>query len=88
MQIALEDWKNGWFGVDVALAPHEIDRLIELLRLIKTNPEQHFHLSSDCAGSGGIGQITFLMEAENSPGNAALSGPALAPGTEVGGGGA
>lgn len=86
MRLGLDDWKNGWFGVDVALVPSEIDELIDLLRMLKEDPEQHFHLSSKYAGSGGVGQVTFFVETAIDE-SAVLSGPALHPGEEVGGGG-
>jgi hypothetical protein len=86
MRLGLDDWKNGWFGVDVALAPSEIDELIDRLRLLQEDPAQHFHLSSKYAGSGGVGQVTFSVETAMEE-SAVFSGPALHPGDEVGGGG-
>lgn len=86
MRLGLDDWKNGWFGVDVALHPSEIDELIELLRMLKEDPEQHFHLSSNYSGGGGVGQVTFFVESSLDE-SAVVSGPALLPGEEIGGGG-
>jgi len=83
MRMTLEDWKNGWVGVDLQLSVPEIEELIGLLRMIQSDADQHFHLSSDFAGEGGVGEITFSQNTEGQPGNCNLSGKALAPGTEI-----
>jgi hypothetical protein len=62
MHSKLEDWKNGWFGVELGFSKEEIDRLIERLRMIQNDPDQHFHLSSDYKGDGGIGDILICIQ--------------------------
>jgi len=57
MQARIEDWKNGWSGVQLGIHASEIDALIRSLIMIRDDPEQHFHLSSDYEGSGGLGDI-------------------------------
>jgi hypothetical protein len=78
MHSKLEDWKNGWFGVELGIAPDEIDRLIELLEMLKTESDQHFHLSSDYVGSGGVGDITLYVQSPDEPNNMITFGKALA----------
>jgi hypothetical protein len=60
MRVDIEDRKNGRFGITFAFATDEIDPLCDLLQLIKKDQEQHFHVSSDYKGSGGVGDI-FLF---------------------------
>jgi hypothetical protein len=83
MRTELEDWKNGWVGVQLGLAPNEIDRVIELLALLKRDPEQHFHLSSDYRGTGGVGDITIYVQQPHEPDNMTTFGFALPPGAEI-----
>ena len=81
MHAKLEDWKNGWFGVELGIAPHELDQLIRLLQMLKAEPDQHFHLSSDYSGSEGLGDITFYVQPPDEPDNMLTSGKAIAPGS-------
>ena len=55
MRALLEDWNNGWAEVEVGLSISDIDRLIALLEMMKAEPDQHFHATSDFVGAGGIG---------------------------------
>jgi hypothetical protein len=83
MNAELEDWKNGWFGLRLSLAPSEIDRLIELLQSIRTDPEQHFHVSSQYRAAGGLGDIEFSVNDLGASDNLFLSGLAIEPGSEI-----
>lgn len=83
MHVKIEDWKNGWSGISVGIDPDEIDRFIELLKMIRENPEQHFHVSSDYKGTGGVGDIEVFVRGENEGYNMSLSGRALAPGATL-----
>ena len=83
MHSSIEDWKNGWQGIELALAPEEIDKLIELLKMLKADHEQHFHISSDYKESGGIGEITISVKNTLQTHNIFLSGLALEPGDEI-----
>lgn len=83
MNADLEDWKNGWHGLKLAIAPQEIDRLIELLQAIKSDPEEHFHVSSDYKANGGLGDIEVYIKDATQPDNLFLSGVALGPGAEI-----
>lgn len=83
MRVEIEDWKNGWSGISVGLDLNEIDCLVDLLKMIKDDPDQHFHISSDYKETGGIGDITFFIKAEEQKHNMSLSGRALAPGENI-----
>jgi hypothetical protein len=83
MRASIEDWNNGWLEMELALSARDIDRLIRLLQLIKADPEQHFHASSDFIGTGGIGQITFCIQQPAEQDNLNLGGHALGAGDSV-----
>jgi hypothetical protein len=83
MRASLEDWNNGWVEIEVGLTTQDIDRFIALLQMIRVDPEQHFHASSDFVGTGGIGQITFQVQRPNETGNLSLSGQALGAGESI-----
>jgi hypothetical protein len=80
MHAKLQDWKNGWYGVELGVSKDEIDSLIGLLGMLKREPDQHFHLSSDCKGAGGVGDIAVYVQAPDEPNNMVSMGKALAPG--------
>jgi hypothetical protein len=79
MHSKFEDWKNGWFGVEIGIAPDEIDRLIELLQMLKHEPDQHFHLSSNYKDTGGLGDLTFYVQSPDTVSNMMTFGKAIAP---------
>jgi hypothetical protein len=83
MRGEIENWNNGWYGISLGLSVPEIDRLIALLTEIRDDPEQHFHISSDYSGDGGLGDIEIYVAGAGSPSNLKLSGVALAPSSEL-----
>jgi hypothetical protein len=83
MRALLEDWNNGWAEVEVGLSIPDIDRLIALLEMMKAEPDQHFHATSDFVGAGGIGQITFQIQQPNETDNLSLGSRALGTGELV-----
>jgi hypothetical protein len=83
MRASLEDWNNRWVEIEVGLSARDIDRLIALLQMIKADPAQHFHASSDFVGAGGVGQITFQVQQLNETDNLSLGGQALAVGESI-----
>jgi len=83
MHSKLNDWNNGWSGLELRIRAEEIDLLISLLRMIKADPEQHFHLSSNYNGAGGIGDIEISIQPPEESSNMESLGRALAPGEEV-----
>lgn len=84
MYAKLEDWKNGWSGLELGIRLGEIDQLIASLKMLRDEPEQHFHLSSDYQGSGGIGDIVIFIQPDDGPHNMTIGGRALAPGEIIG----
>ena len=84
MHTELEDWKNGWYGVQLGITAEEIDVLIERLRMLKEEPDQHFHLTSTYKDGGGVGDITVYVQETLKPNNMEdVGGKALAPGTVI-----
>ena len=84
MQAKIEDWKNGWSGLQLGIHPREIDAFVNSLIMIRDNPDQHFQLSSDYKGSGGLGDIEIFALPDDAPHNLFLGGRALAPGEQIG----
>lgn len=78
MRAQLEDWKNGGYGLSLGLSIAEIEALIELLREIKLDPDQHFHLSR-YDGKDGIGDIEIYVKADDEPDDLRMTSPALPP---------
>jgi len=84
MHTKLEDWRNGWFGVELGISPTEIDPLIAHLTMLKENHDQHFHISSDYKGEAGVGNITIYVQLPEQPSNMeSVSSRALVPGQEI-----
>jgi hypothetical protein len=84
MHTKLEDWKNGWFGVELGILPDEIDSLIGRLQMLKSDRDQHFHISSDYKGPGGVGDIMIYVQLPDGASNMeSPSSRALAPGEEI-----
>ena len=84
MYTELEDWKNGWYGVQLGISMEEIDVLIKRLEMLKAEPNQHFHLSSTYQDSGGLGDITVYLQNRSQPSNmASIGSKALAPGETI-----
>ena len=69
MRAEIEDFKTGWYGITLGVNKKEIDRLIKLLTHIKNDTDQHFHISSDYEGNGGIGDIEIYIQNEDDPDN-------------------
>jgi hypothetical protein len=84
MHTKLEDWKNGWFGVELGIAPDEIDSLIAQLTMLKNDRDQHFHISSDYKAAGGLGDIMIYVQSPDEASNMeSPSSRALAPGDGI-----
>lgn len=83
MQVDIDDWKTGWYGIGIGLDPDEIDELVSLLQMIKSDPEQHFHIASEYRGEGGVGDIEIYVNNDHKQGNMSFLGKALGPGEEV-----
>lgn len=79
----LEEWKQGWQGLNIGLRNDEIDHLISMLQEIKKDNDQHFHISSDCKGKPSLGGIQIYVKTKDEEDNMYFSSLALAPGTEI-----
>ena len=78
MFVETEDYKTGWFGINISIRRHEKDVLIERLKQLKNNENQHFHLTSDFTDDGGVGDIGFNISDEGKD-NMTISGFAIPP---------
>lgn len=83
MHSKLNNWNNGWFGIELAMSREEIAELIEMLRVLQEDSEQHFHISRDYAGDGGIGDIEISVSLSEQTDNLRIGGKALGPGEEI-----
>jgi hypothetical protein len=84
MHTKLDDWKNGWFGIELGIRPEEIASLIESLRMLQRDHDQHFHISSDGKGSSGVGDIMVYVQPQDELNNMeSPSSRALAPGESI-----
>jgi hypothetical protein len=71
MHIKIEDFKTGWFGLELGIKNSEIDSLIDALNMLKQN-DNHFHLRSDFAGTGGVGNVEFYIQNNDEQNNIEL----------------
>jgi hypothetical protein len=83
MRVTSEDWKNGWEEVEIGISKNEIGGFIEMLKMLESDPEQHFHISSDYKAKGGIGKVTFYVKTDKEQDNMVLGSKALFPGDEI-----
>lgn len=79
MHTDLEDFNTGWFGVSIGMKATEIDKLIENLELLKEDENQHFHLSGDFDGEGGVGDIEIYIQGKDETDNMSITGLAISP---------
>jgi len=78
MYVELDDFKTGWYGLNISLRSDEIDVIIEHLINLKKDNSQHFHISSDYEGDGGVGDIEINVK-ENGQDNMSIVGFAIPP---------
>jgi len=80
MRVVVDELKGNMINIDLGLQPSEIDRLIGLLEMLKSNHDQHFHISSNFDGACRVGEITFYVKEPNEPDDIHLLSRALSPG--------
>jgi len=80
MHAELSDWKNGWFGLELAASPREIEELISQLQELLADHDQHFHLKSEYKAESGLGDIEISVKDPSLPDNIFLTGLAYGPG--------
>jgi len=78
----IEEWKQGWKGINLGLRNDEIDYLISMLQEIRSDNDQHFHISSDCRGKPGLGGIQIYVKTKAEEDNMYFTSLAMSPGTE------
>lgn len=78
MYVELEDFRTGWYGINISLRDDEIDVIIEHLKNLKKDNSQHFHIASDYEGDGGIGDIEISVK-DNGQNNMSIAGLAISP---------
>jgi hypothetical protein len=80
MRVVVDELADNMFNIDLGLQPTEIDRLISFLEMLKSDHDQHFHISSNFDGACRIGEFTFYVKDPNEPDDIHLLGRALSPG--------
>ena len=79
----LEKWNEGWQGLSLGLRNDEIDRLISLLKEIRKDNDQHFHISSDCKGEPALGGVEIYVKTVTQEDNMYFTSLAKASGEET-----
>ena len=76
MRSSIEDFKTGWYGVNIGLDETDIDKLIEFLQELKKDNSYHFHLFSTAFDSekGGVADIQFSWKSESEISNMEIGG--------------
>lgn len=83
MHAKIDDWKNGWFGVQLAASPQEIEQLISQLQELLEDHDQHFHIGSDYKAESGLGDIEISVKSPSESDNLFLSSLAMRPGESI-----
>ena len=83
MNAEVEDWGENRFGVLLSLNPKEVDQLIDNFRVLRKDPDQHFHFSADSTERLRLGDIEIGVLTPGQPHNMRITSLALAPGTEL-----
>jgi hypothetical protein len=80
---ATKEWENkGYIGISLGLTPDDIDSLVSMLLKLKSQPDQHFHLSNKYEEEEGVGDIEIYVQADE-PSNMTQLSLAIAPGSSV-----
>ena len=59
MNVTIENFKTGWFGLQMGIADAEIAVLIDRLQELQET-RGNFHFRSDFSGSGGVGDVEIF----------------------------
>ncbi|MCU7929125.1 MAG: hypothetical protein KZQ97_22225 [Candidatus Thiodiazotropha sp. (ex Dulcina madagascariensis)] len=79
MNAEFEDFGTGWIQVFLSMKENDIDSLIEMLKLLKANPDSHFHLASDYEGESGVGDIEISFQGEDQKDNMQFTSMPIEP---------
>jgi hypothetical protein len=76
MKSSIEDFRTGWYGLKLHLDLNDIDRLLELLVLLKDDKNYHFHIFSTAFDdeAGGVADIEFCRKDESEKSNMDIGG--------------
>jgi hypothetical protein len=72
MKVHLEDFKNSWYEISLGVKKDEIDNLIERLHDLKRCNIDHFHVTNNFEGEGGIGDIEIYLQDDKEKDNIKL----------------
>ena len=78
MNVELENYETGWYGIKIGMKENEIDIMIEKLKLIKKEKDRHFHLSSSFEEESGVADIEFFFQKDEND-NMLISGFEISP---------
>ena len=78
MNVELEDYETGWYGIKIGIKESEIDIMIERLKSLKKEKDRHFHLSSSFEEEGGVADIEFFFQRDGND-NMWISGFEISP---------
>jgi len=79
MKVTVEDLSNSMINIELGLSPDEIDLLISRLAMLKREPDQHFHVSSNFDGSCRVGDLSFYIKQPDDPDDILIFGKAVFP---------
>ena len=79
MRAEIEDFETGWYQVNLSIKKEEIDGLINMLKKLKNDDSQHFHLMSNYTDEVGVADIEVDIQQENEKDNMIISGVAIEP---------
>jgi hypothetical protein len=80
MNIQIEDFNTGWFGISMGIKKPELDVLIQGLENLKQGGDYHFHIRNSFKGKGGVADVELYIEDENATDNSVIDlSPAISP---------
>ncbi len=76
MHSKVENFKNGWVGIELGIRKNEIDKLIIALKELRNN-DKHFHIRSDFQDLEGVSDIEIYIQDEKSKNNMELDSDSI-----------
>lgn len=68
MNVQVEDFKTGWFGITIGLKKKDIDQMIKCLKRLQSTKD-HFHFRSTGKTEKGVSDVEFFWADDNSSDN-------------------
>jgi len=72
MKVHLDDFGNNWYEISLGAKEAEIDNLIEKLNDLKGCKIDHFHITNNFEGEGGVGDIEIYLQDDKEEDNIKL----------------